>query len=327
MIDHPPTYCGMPLRRNGALRADAAWVRRQLHDNLARVIPLWRDRNLLQRDRLGRPAACFVEQPHAETILRDLPEAEPEPIYLGHDRNAPVFAADLSHLEERRATRLISTLDLDAEFRDLRAVGALLATEEAAILAYARGITHWHRQTRYCGHCGNSTRAHRGGHLRRCTDHRCAREIFPRINPAVIMLVEQLAPQDGIAKCLLGRRRRIPQRIYSTLAGYVDPGESLEEAVAREVREETGIRICRTTYLASQPWPFPASMMVAFRAQAHDREIAIATDELEDARWFSAAEVRAFGECDDSASSGPTLPRRDSIARTMIEGWLRENGA
>lgn len=308
----------MPLDRNSLLREDPAWIRRQLASDRTRIVPLWRDQNLFRAYQSGKPAACFVEKYHAEVIVRDATEL----VYLGHDRNAPVFAADLTHLDEPHATALISTLGSDVAFLDLRTVGPVLATGEAATMAYARGLTYWHRQNQYCGHCGGGTGSHRGGHMRRC--EQCARELFPTIAPAVIMLVEQLAPDDGLARCLLGRSRGLPKRIYSTLAGYVDPGESLEEAVVREVREETGISVCQTTYLASQPWPFPASMMVGFYARTRDRQIAIAANELEDARWFSATEIRAFGEYDDP-DCNLALPRRDSIARTLIETWLGKN--
>jgi NAD+ diphosphatase len=157
--------------------------------------------------------------------------------------------------------------------------------------------------------------------MRRCRNDECGRNIFPRIDPAVIMLVEQQNPDDGIPRCLLGRHHKLPQRIYSTLAGYVETGENLEEAVAREIREEAGISVSRVSYLGSQPWPFPSAMMVGFLASSPDREIVIAEDELEDARWFSAEEVRGFGEFDDAGSTR-ALPRKDSIARLLIQTWL-----
>ncbi|MGI9311834.1 MAG: NAD(+) diphosphatase, partial [bacterium] len=193
---------------------------------------------------------------------------------------------------------------------------------------YARGMTHWHRRNRHCGRCGSPARSRRGGHMRQCADAACATELFPRIDPAVIMLVEQTAPRDGVAKCLLGHSRSVPRRVYSTLAGYVDPGESLEEAVAREVMEETGIEIHAAAYCASQPWAFPGCLMIGFRAAAREQAIVLAPDELEDARWFSADEVRAFAEY-DAAERGdaPALPRRDSIARTLVDAWLREQPA
>jgi NAD+ diphosphatase len=311
----------MPLDRSSVLREDPAWIRRQLDSDKARLLPLWRNRNLfVQSGERNEPVACFIERQYVEVVVRDSTEL----IYLGHDRNSPVFAADITHLEEHHANQLISTAGAEAEFIDLRIVGPTLPSEEASIMAYARGLIYWHRQNQFCGRCGNSTRSHRGGHMRRCIDDSCGRELFPRIDPAVIMLVEQLEPEDGIAKCLMGRHQGLPTRVYSTLAGYVDPGESLEQAVAREIMEEAGITVCQTTYLASQPWPFPGAMMVGFHARTRDRKIIVAKDELEDARWFTAAEIREFGEYNDSGT-GLALPRRDSIARTLIETWLGAN--
>ena len=332
MVFPPPTYCGMPLDRSSVLREDPAWILRQLNSDHTRILPLWRDRNLFRQHRqdqaLSQPEACFIEacdvnEHWAEVMVLDSTEL----IYLGHDRHAPIFAADITHLEEHHAMRLIAatstTTATEAKFLDLRTVGTVLGGEQAATMAYARGLAYWHRQNQYCGRCGNPTHSHRGGHMRRCVDAQCARELFPRIDPAVIMLVEQLAPDDGIPRCLLGRSRNLPKRVYSTLAGYVDPGESLEEAVAREVMEETGIAVCQTTYLASQPWPFPSCMMMGFHAHTRDQKITIAAHELEDARWFSAAEIQKFGEYDDP-NNDIALPRRDSIARILIDTWLGE---
>ncbi len=326
----PPTYCDMPLDRNSLLREHPAWIRRQLQSEHARIIPLWRNRNLFNPgDEKSNPTACFINQQHAEEIV----QSSSELFYLGHDHNTPLFAADLSHLEEHHATQLISTTEINAKchatFIDLRAVGPVLTTSDAAIMGYARGITYWHRQNKYCGRCGNQTRSERGGHMRRCIQEKCACEIFPRINPAVIMLVEQQQPDDGIRKCLLGRSRGLPTRVYSTLAGYVEIGESLEEAVAREVLEETAIQVSQITYFTAQPWPFPANLMLGFFAQTQDREITIAADELEDARWFSAAEIREFSEYEETNSNAKknliALPRKDSIARTLIDTWLSGN--
>lgn len=152
----------------------------------------------------------------------------------------------------------------------------------------------------------------------------CSNEIFPRIDPAVIMLVEQNNPVDGIPRCLLGRHDKLPKRMYSTLAGFVDPVENLEQAVIREVYEEAGLRVINPTYVASQPWPFPASMMFGFRARTDDREIVIDNNELEHAAWFSADEVRSFGEF-DGPKTEIALPPKDSIARGLIDTWLAEN--
>ena len=181
---------------------------------------------------------------------------------------------------------------------------------DSALLAYAKGLAHWHARHRFCGVCGEGTEAKDAGHVRVCTGPDCATQHFPRTDPAVIMLVT-----DG-DRCLLGHNKRFPERIYSTLAGFVEPGESLEEAVAREVLEETGVRVGRVQYHSSQPWPFPASIMLGFHAEAESEAITVQAAELVDARWFSRAEIANFEQL------GLRLPRPDSIARRLVEHWL-----
>jgi NAD+ diphosphatase len=159
--------------------------------------------------------------------------------------------------------------------------------------------------------------------VRRCTNPDCKAESFPRTDPVVIMLVTRPATENQAARVLLGRHSRLPRGAYSLLAGFVEPGESLEDAVAREVWEEAGVRVTDVEYIASQPWPFPYSMMIGFRATAASDDIVIDTDELEDARWFTADEVAAFGEWgDDSAAF--RRPRRDAIARVLLDQWIQE---
>jgi NAD+ diphosphatase len=232
-----------------------------------------------------------------------------ELVLLGIVEERAIFAVDLSHCE--------APLDAIAatgafDFTDLRRVGPLLPRTEGALLAYARGIAYWHERHRFCGVCGAPTRSEEGGHVRRCTNGACEATHFPRTDPAVIMLVH-----DG-ERCLLGRKAEWPKGMHSTLAGFVEPGESLEEAVAREVFEETGIEVEEVTYHSSQPWPFPASLMLGFHARARTRTITIDADELEHAAWYERADLLAR-EDDDTLR----LPRRDSIARRLVEDWLR----
>jgi NAD+ diphosphatase len=182
---------------------------------------------------------------------------------------------------------------------------------EGSVLAYARGMIWWHSRHRFCGVCGGPTESAEAGHVRRCLDAACATTHFPRTDPAVIMLVT-----DG-ERALLGRQKAWPKGQHSTLAGFVEPGECLEDAVAREVCEETGIRVEEVRYHSSQPWPFPASIMLGFTASAATTEIAVDTSELEDARWFERGWIRRHGDDDEFR-----LPRRDSIARHLIEDWL-----
>ncbi|MEK9754521.1 MAG: NAD(+) diphosphatase, partial [Rhodospirillaceae bacterium] len=245
-------------------------------------------------------------------------------LFLGlGDGDVPYFGADLSHLDEHDAVALAGG---GGSFVDLRQLGWMIPRDHAGMLAYARGLAYWHRNHGFCGYCGSPTESRDGGHIRRCTSPDCARPSFPRTDPAVIMLVDH--PGDGGGgggqppMCLLGRSGRWEFPLYSTLAGFVEPGETLEEAVIREVLEETSVACDEVRYMASQPWPFPASLMLGFRARATTTEIVCDPDEITDARWFTAEEVLAFKEWDTAAGDEPRLPRRDSIARWLVQSWL-----
>lgn len=205
-------------------------------------------------------------------------------------------------------------LDGDARPAGLREVGALLPARDAGLLVHAVALENWHRSHAFCSRCGHPTRKADAGHVRRCTS--CAAEHYPRTDPAVIMLVT-----DDRDRCLLGRQSLWPEGRWSTLAGFVEPGESLEQAVVREVAEEAGVRVADVAYVASQPWPFPASLMLGFMATAHPDGTAITVDgeELSEARWVSREELRAGWE------SGEMVPPSGiSIARHLIERWYGE---
>ncbi|MCU0760141.1 MAG: NAD(+) diphosphatase [Steroidobacteraceae bacterium] len=198
-----------------------------------------------------------------------------------------------------------------ARFEELRPLAPLLEETEASLLAYARALSFWRRRHRYCGVCGARNLPVRAGHVMRCTDERCATEVFPRIDPAIIVLVT-----DG-ERALLGRQASWPPGRYSTIAGFVEPGESLEDAVAREVLEETGVQVLGTEYHSSQPWPFPSSLMLGFMASASPDARPQRSSELEDARWFTREEV---------ASGTPMLPPRTSISFRLVEHWFDSAG-
>ena len=193
-------------------------------------------------------------------------------------------------------------------FEELRPLSARLAPDEAGLLAYARALSIWRLRHRFCGLCGARTRAERAGHLLRCTAN-ATHEFFPRIDPAIIVLVS-----DG-ERALLGRQPTWPPGRYSTIAGFVEPGESLEDAVAREVREETGVEVIRVDYQSSQPWPFPSSLMLGFRAVATPGAAVHVTGELEEARWFTREEI---------ASGTPLLPPAHAISFRLIASWFDE---
>jgi NAD+ diphosphatase len=194
-----------------------------------------------------------------------------------------------------------------AKLEELRPLSNLLPGDEAGLLAYARGMAIWRVRHRYCGVCGSAHVAERAGHVMRCAQ--CGHESFPRIDPAIIVLVS-----DG-ERALLGRQASWPPGRYSTIAGFVEPGESLEDAVAREVFEETAVHVRGANYHSSQPWPFPSSLMVGFHASADAGSRVQVSGELEDARWFTR---------DELLGGPPLLPPSQSISYRLITTWLRD---
>lgn len=302
----PNFYAANGLDRAGHRRTDTAWLAEQIRHPRSLFVPVWRGQSLVLPNG-GQPTAALLGRDALLALADD------DTVLLGLSEERAYFAVDLSAHEAPLEVMERAALPSDpVEFTDLRRVGPLLARTEGAILAYARGILHWHGRHRFCGVCGSTTRSEQGGHVRRCVDPACNTTHFPRTDPAVIMLVT-----DG-DRLLLGRQAVWAKGQHSTLAGFVEPGESLEEAVAREVREETGIVVEDVIYHSSQPWPFPASIMLGFYARAVSREIEVDTNELETARWFERDFVLSHKEDDEFR-----LPRRDSIARRLIEDWLK----
>jgi NAD+ diphosphatase len=286
-------------------RKDQEWLAERLAHAASRFVPVWRGQSLVVGAQGGEPRAVCPPRPEIAAPGID----ESETVLLGLSGAQAYFAIDLSALENPLQD---IRADDRAEFVDLRRVGPLLPREEGALLAYARGILYWHAHHRFCAVCGHPSRSEEAGHLRRCTNAACGSVHFPRTDPAVIMLVH-----DG-DHCLLGRQRVWPAGMHSTLAGFVEPGESLEEAVAREVREETGIAVEDVAYHSSQPWPFPSSLMLGFYAHARTRDIRLDGHELEAAHWFARDFILNHPDDDQFR-----LPRKDSIALRLIEEWLK----
>jgi NAD+ diphosphatase len=293
-------YTGSPLDRASHLREDETWIYAHLKNPESRVVPVWRNRNLVSAE---APVGFFPTVAEAGDLL----DQGQYLAMLGIYDDVAHFAVDLSAQEDPYVHPVIEAKGV---FEDLRKMGPVVDRDEAAIMAYARGLMTWHSRHLFCGVCGSPTDIVQAGHERNCINPECEAKHFPRTDPAVIMLVTR---ED---MCLLGRSYRFQGQMYSTLAGFVEPGESLEEAVAREVFEEVGVRVGECRYLGSQPWPFPASIMLGFHATAETTEITVNTDELQDARWLSRAEM------EDPESVGISLPRRDSIAYRLIQTWL-----
>ena len=296
----PNAYTGSPLDRVSALRDDPDAVARLLADGRAAFAPVWRGRSLLRGVGAGTPEAVLLSAAAAEAVrMAGGPWA-----FLGLWEERPVFAVDCSAADDP----LPLLPEALGEFAELRHVAALLPAGEASVLAHARGLMHWRVRHRFCGICGSACEPRSAGNATACGN--CGAQHFPRTDPAVIMLVVSAG-----GRCLLGHSTRFPSTtMYSTLAGFVEPGESLEEAVRREVLEETAVRVGEVRYHSSQPWPFPASVMLGFHAEALSEEITVDPTELRDARWFTRDELRE--------PRGFDLPRGDSIARRLIADWL-----
>jgi NAD+ diphosphatase len=288
----PNTFAGPHVARHSAARHDADALRQLLESGAAAVVPVWQSRLLVSRRhglRLLAPADPLIEGAAFEDLL-----------LLGEFAGRQVFACEV-------ATPAPPPVGDGDEFIDLRTAGTLLPHEEAGLLAYATALVLWRRRHRHCGSCGAVTRPQQAGHVMACTNADCGAHSFPRIDPAIIVLV------SGGERALLGRQASWPPGRYSTLAGFVEPGESLEDAVAREVFEESGVRVADATYHSSQPWPFPSSLMLGFHARAATTDILCADEELEDARWFTRAEL---------ASGEPRLPPPLSVSFRLIEDWF-----
>jgi len=199
------------------------------------------------------------------------------------------------------------------ELRELRPLAPMLPTDSASLLAYARALVLWRARHQYCGVCGERNAPTRAGHVMRCMRPGCNTETFPRLDPAIIVLVTDANGE----RALLGRQASWPEGRYSTIAGFVEPGESLEEAVVREVEEETGVQVGDVAYDSSPPWPFPSSLMLGFHAVARTEAITLRDGELQDARWFTRADV---------ASGHPALPPAGAISARLIDSWFNRPG-
>lgn len=283
-------------------RDDAAWLGAALRGD-ARLVPVWGDQNLFSRD-----TESVVAFPAASALEVDASDA----VFLGvRSDGTPYFALPVAASDEAGALACVGLDERRARFADLRKMNSLLPAGDLGLLAYARALVYWNAKTGFCNVCGSATRSVAAGHVRECTNPADGTRHFPRTDPAAIMLVYDAD------RCLLGRQASWSPGRYSALAGFVEPGESLEDAVVREVREESGIEIADVRYFASQPWPFPRSLMLGFFAHAVSHAI-VRGDELEDVRWFSRSDV-----ADLERAASVSLPGVDTIARRLIGAWSR----
>ncbi|KAF1015111.1 MAG: NADH pyrophosphatase [Stenotrophomonas maltophilia] len=286
-------FVGEPLERADALRNDAEALSR-----------LWPEARILVLDQDGTAFVGDDDQPLPLTggTVGGGPGSA---IFLGLRGEQAWFSVEASAVTVSAPRQL-----------DLRQAALLWSVADASAFSYARGMSYWHSSTRFCGVCGGAVQFTRSGFVGRC--QQCATEHYPRVDPAVIVAVENQG------RLLLGRQASWPPRRYSVLAGFVEPGETFEQTVVREVHEESKVRVTACQYLGSQPWPFPGALMIGFRAQAQD-EVPTVDGELEDARWFTAEEVGAALARDVAGDGqGIVLSPPISISRGLIEHWYRQ---
>ena len=270
--------------RVGRRRTDDAWLTETWADPATRVLPLAGGRFPVDDGGAALDWRTSAAVPEGQRV------------FLGEQDGTAHFAVLLEEPTEEAWTTF-------------RTVGPHLSEKDASLLVHAIALAEWHRAHRHCPRCGGRLSVAAAGHVLTCTD--CGRQQFPRTDPAVIMLVT-----DDEDRALLGRQPSWPEGRFSTLAGFVDPGESLEDAVRREVAEEVGVEVDEVTYLGNQPWPFPASLMVGFFAHATTTAIEVDGEEISDARWFTREQLRAGAE-----AGTLVLPGGISISRTLVESW------
>ncbi|MCW8308489.1 NAD(+) diphosphatase [Acidiphilium sp. PA] len=290
-------YSSAALDRAGHRRTDAGWIAQARASAEALFVPYWRGRMLIALE--PAPQAVLTARPRDAALAGS---------FLGLMAGRPVFAVDVSASE----TPLETLAGAGGEFLDLRGLTGTLPAGQAGLLATAKGLLYWQSRTRFCSVCGGACSAERAGHTMLCGQ--CGAEHFPRTDPAVIMLVTRGE------RVLLGQSHKFPveRNFFSTLAGFVEPGESLEDAVRRETLEEVGVTVGAVRYIGSQPWPFPASLMLGYRAEALSETITLDEEEMRAAAWFTREDLV------NRKQAGFNLPPKDSIARRLIEDWMDE---
>lgn len=292
-------FGGCALTRITERREDRAWLAERLGDPTTRIIVLHDSRHLF--DQSNQPV--FLSPQDFSSKPLDLRET----VFLSEEEGIAYFALDLS----TRSNDGANALHRLGEFKDVKLLAPFLPAQDAALLAYARALVHWHQTHRFCGACGAPAEPRSGGHMRQCLSTACGRQHFPRTDPAIIVLVTRGE------YALLARSPHFRPKVLSTLAGFVEPGETLEAAVRREVFEETGVHVYHVEYHSSQPWPFPSSLMIGFYAKTDTIELRLNSSEIVEARWLTRAELQAA-----VASGELLLPSLASISYRLISEWL-----
>ena len=310
LSENPIMFANNPLDRAGHQRGNADWLAAQLAADNALFLPLWHLQPLVLPEVSAGDGRDVGWLPKA--AFQDAWRSEAQYVFLGLNRRGkPLFAVDISHMANPEDMGPFKGM---GHFEDLRALAAVgdMPRSELAILAQAKGMMDWNLRHPFCAQCGTQSSSAEGGYKRICSH--CGTEHFPRTDPVVIMLA--VHGDD----CLLGRQRGWPEGMLSALAGFMEPGETIEEAVARELQEEAGLEISSVSYLGAQPWPFPGSLMIGCLAEATNRNIQVDEIELEEARWVSRADIQS-----SLAGQGPLgVPPEMAIARQLVEAFANQ---
>ena len=304
---NPNVFANSPLDRSAHLRGDQDWLAAALNDKRSLFIPVWKLMPFLVKTRDGRNEAGWVTAELAQQLMRPGATA----IFLGLMNDSAHFAIDVSGLPDPSSDGALAGL---GTFADLRTIAEEIDPGDAAILAQAKSMIDWHQRHGYCANCGAPTALAEAGYKRYCDA--CNTEHFPRTDPVVIMLA-----LNGDT-CLLGRQAKWPKGFYSALAGFVEPGETIEEAVARELQEEAGIKVGDVAFHSTQPWPYPSSLMIGCYARAKTTDITVDMTELSDAQWFPREVVRASLE--KKGTPDLRLPPPLAIAHQLVKSWIEE---
>lgn len=299
---NPCIFSGYPLEIHDELRNDEAAIKAMLRSDSSRYIIYYQGNVLINIE--------YDFQPYYATYEEIKALSYNETVFLGKDRKYSYFAVQISNQIEETQIR---------KFIDLRTIAREAVVKEGfnsmpSIMAKGKMLLDWHNRHRYCANCGALSENKKAGYTRICNN--CESEHFPRVDPVVIMMVVK---GD---KCLLGRGAHFAQGMYSALAGFIEPGETIEEAVRREVMEEAGIKVGKVQYIKSQPWPFPSSLMIGTIGEALTDKINIDNEELEDARWFDKETIRNV--LTEGGTDQFRVPERLAIARHLLEYWLNE---
>jgi NAD+ diphosphatase len=299
-------FAGSPLDRASEKRTDSNWIESKRRDPSSLVLPMWRlEPFLLGSEKSGPPIELGLVQARLADSFVD---AGAVCIFLGLDGDRAVFAIDVSEATDPANVGPLAGLGY---FRDARVAASMVSLKDAAIIAQAKAMIDWHQRHGFCPRCGAATKIMDAGYRRLCG--KCNAEHFPRVDPVVIMLATYGET------CLVGRGKQFPPGMFSALAGFVEPGETIEEAVRRELMEEASVKVGEVTYYATQPWPFPSSLMIGCFAKAESRDAKVDENELAEVRWLERSIARELIE--GKQVDGVRVPPPIAIAHHLIKTW------